>query len=122
MYKSAFTKSSKELVNLQSNLSAKNLAGWDEYNKLGLGQIKDRGYDGVKLDDDYIIFEPTQIKCITSKADSEMLKGDVFPGLILNISFVYFCSSTFYLIQIICMQIWKQAQRYLFFHSVYRGS
>lgn len=49
------------------NLKAKNLAGWDEYEKLGLGQIRDLGYDGIKLDDDYVIFEPNQIKSIHNK-------------------------------------------------------
>ncbi len=59
-------------------LSAKNLAGWDEYNKLGLGQIKDRGYDGVKLDDDYIIFEPTQIKSINNKGQWDPNNKNIF--------------------------------------------
>jgi len=43
-------------------INAKNIAGWDEYNKLGLGQIKERGFDAIKLDDDYVVFEPNQIK------------------------------------------------------------
>lgn len=59
-------------------LSAKNLAGWDEYSKLGLGQIKDRGYDGVKLDDDYIIFEPTQIKSINNKGEWDPNNKNIF--------------------------------------------
>lgn len=46
-------------------LSAKKLAGWDEYEKKGLWELKNEGYDGVKLDDDYIVFEPTQIKSAT---------------------------------------------------------
>lgn len=50
-------------------LSAKNLAGWGEYQKLGLGQIEGRGFDGVKLDDNYIIFDPTQIKSIYNKGN-----------------------------------------------------
>jgi len=50
-------------------LSVKNLAGWDEYQKLGLGQIRERGFDGIKLDDDYVIFEPTQIKSIYNNGD-----------------------------------------------------
>jgi len=43
-------------------LSAKKLAGWDEYDKYTLGQLRDQGYDGIKLDDDYVVFEPSQIK------------------------------------------------------------
>lgn len=46
-------------------LSAKKLAGWAEYEKYGLGELQSRGYDGIKLDDDYVVFEPTQIKSAT---------------------------------------------------------
>jgi hypothetical protein len=46
-------------------LSAKKLAGWDEYEKYGLQEIQDLGFDGIKLDDDYVVFEPTQIKSAT---------------------------------------------------------
>lgn len=59
-------------------LSAKNLAGWSEYGKLGLGQIQGRGYDGVKLDDDYIIFEPTQIKSINNKGEWSSNNKNIF--------------------------------------------
>lgn len=45
-------------------LSIKKLAGWTEYEKLGLGQIEEQGFDGIKLDDDYIVFNPNQIKSI----------------------------------------------------------
>lgn len=59
-------------------LSAKNLAGWDEYSKLGLGQIENMGYDGIKLDDDYIIFEPTQIKSINNKGEWDPTNKNIF--------------------------------------------
>jgi hypothetical protein len=59
-------------------LSAKNLAGWEEYSKLGLGQISDRGFDGVKLDDDYIIFEPNQIKSINNKGEWDSNNKNIF--------------------------------------------
>jgi hypothetical protein len=52
--------SSKNIIPVY--LSAKKLAGWDEYNKLSLGEIENLGFDGIKLDDDYVIFEPNQIK------------------------------------------------------------
>lgn len=47
-------------------ITLNNPAGWDEYEKLGLGQIKDRGYDGVILPqgngvNDYIVFSPKSI-------------------------------------------------------------
>jgi hypothetical protein len=45
-------------------LSAKKIAGWDLYDKLSLGEIENLGYDAIKLGDDYVIFEPNQIKSI----------------------------------------------------------
>ncbi len=59
-------------------LSAKKLAGWDEYEKLGLGQIENMGFDGIKLDDDYIIFEPNQIKSINNKGDWNPANKNIF--------------------------------------------
>jgi hypothetical protein len=59
-------------------LSAKNLAGWVEYEKLGLGQIMDMGYDGIKLDDDYVIFEPYQIKSINNKGNWDPTNKNIF--------------------------------------------
>ena len=43
-------------------INAKNIAGWNEYKKLGIGEIKGRKFDCIKLDENYIVFEPTQIK------------------------------------------------------------
>lgn len=48
-------------------ISANKVAGWDEYEKLGLGQIEDMGYQAVKLDDDYIVFDARRIKSINNK-------------------------------------------------------
>lgn len=46
-------------------ITLNNPAGWDEYEKLGIGQLKDRGYDGVILPDggksNYIVFYPKSI-------------------------------------------------------------
>jgi hypothetical protein len=42
-------------------LSGKKWAGWDEYDKLMIGQLKQQGYDGVKLPagdhNDYMLFD-----------------------------------------------------------------
>jgi hypothetical protein len=46
-------------------LSAKKLAGWGDYESKTYDQLIAEGFDGVKLDDDYIIFSPTQIKSAT---------------------------------------------------------
>ena len=50
-------------------ISMKNPAGWNEYEKYGLGQIEDLGYDGVILpfnDNQYngFVFNSKQIKII----------------------------------------------------------
>lgn len=46
-------------------ITINNPAGWDEYQKYGLGQLKDRGYDGVILPDDgvtnYFVFDTKNI-------------------------------------------------------------
>lgn len=47
--------------------SLKNPAGWKEYDRLGLGELKARGYDGAILPDGDgtftgFVFEPTQLK------------------------------------------------------------
>lgn len=52
----------KEQLTLHVYLKANKQAGWDEYDKLGLGEIEAKGFDSVKLDDDYIVFNSSQIK------------------------------------------------------------
>lgn len=46
-------------------LKVNKTAGWDEYDKLGLGQIEDMGYDSIKLYDDWIIFNAKNIKVVS---------------------------------------------------------
>lgn len=48
-------------------LNVEKMAGWDEYDKFSLGELISKGYDGVKLDDDYIVFADSQIKQISGK-------------------------------------------------------
>ena len=43
-------------------LSAKKLAGWEEYDKYTIDELIQQGYDGIKLDDDYVVFSSNQIK------------------------------------------------------------
>ena len=68
--------SSKEIIPVF--ISAKSLAGWDEYQKLGLGQIRDRGFDVIQLDDDYIVFDPTHIKSIYNKGEWDPTNKNIF--------------------------------------------
>lgn len=49
---------------ISAYLSIKKMAGWDEYEKYGLGELYEMGYDGAKLDDDYFVFSPKQIRII----------------------------------------------------------
>jgi hypothetical protein len=37
------------------------VAGWNEYEKYGLGQLKSEGYDAINLDDDVAVLEPKNI-------------------------------------------------------------
>jgi hypothetical protein len=49
------------------------VAGWDEYNKLGLYELE-RQFNSVHLDGDWIIFDPSKIKVLkTEKIDRSRL-------------------------------------------------
>lgn len=48
----------------EAYLSIKNPAGWDAYDKYGIGELKSQGFDGIFLDDNYVVFETSQIKVI----------------------------------------------------------
>ena len=67
-----FTESKTKLLNQEAGaggqgiiydvfLNIRNIGDWDDYDK-GLDIVKREGYNGVKLDDDFLVFEPTQIK------------------------------------------------------------
>jgi hypothetical protein len=49
---------------MQVQLTVKQTAGWDEYHRLMLGQLKSAGYDSVQLDDNWIIFDARNVKVI----------------------------------------------------------
>ena len=53
-------------------LSIKKMAGWDEYEKYGLGQLDEMGFDGAKLDDDYFVFNNNQIKIVKNQLSEEI--------------------------------------------------
>ena len=48
----------------EAYLSIKNPAGWTEYERYGIGELKGLGFDGIILDDNYVVFDPSQIKVI----------------------------------------------------------
>ena len=51
-------------------IKADKIAGWDEYEKYGLGQIESMGYSAIKLDDDYVVFNPKNVKIIPQKKEN----------------------------------------------------
>ncbi len=59
-------------------LSAKNLAGWDQYEKFSIDELIQQGYDGIQLDDDYVIFEPTQIKSVQNRGTFSSTDPNIF--------------------------------------------
>lgn len=40
------------------------IAGWPEYDKMMLAEMRQMGFGGAKLDDDYFVFDPRQIKSL----------------------------------------------------------
>tara|TARA_R110000822_G_scaffold128195_38_gene264007 strand:- start:1110 stop:1472 length:363 start_codon:yes stop_codon:yes gene_type:complete len=52
--------SSKYIMTVE--LTVTKTAGWKEYEPLGLGEIMDLGFDSIKLDDDWVIFDTNNIK------------------------------------------------------------
>lgn len=71
---------------ITAEVAINNPAGWDEYDKLGLGQIKGNGFDGVILKDadgqfDCFVFSPRQIKIIKSeKIPDHQLSEEDYKG------------------------------------------
>lgn len=57
---------------LELYASIKNPASWEQYEKLGLGELKSRGYDGAILKNkdgsfDGFVFEPNQLKSVENR-------------------------------------------------------
>lgn len=47
-----------------ANLCIKNPAGWDEYEKYSTGELQGLKFDGVILDDDYMVWDTSQVRII----------------------------------------------------------
>ena len=45
-------------------LNIKNPAGWDEYDKYSIGELIGLGFDGIILDDNYVVWDTNQIQII----------------------------------------------------------
>ncbi len=66
---------------LRCYVSMKNPAGWEEYEKFSLGELKNKGYDGVMLDDpdgkfDVIVFKPNQVKILPPEETQRKAAAD----------------------------------------------
>ena len=49
---------------MKAALKVQKVAGWKEYERYTLGELRRLGYDGAHLDDDWFVFEPAQIKVL----------------------------------------------------------
>lgn len=49
---------------IKAHLYMTSPAGWDEYDKYYIDQLESMGYDGLILDDDYVVFEDDQIEIL----------------------------------------------------------
>lgn len=65
--------SSKYIYEVQLNVS--NPAGWEEYDKLYLDQIRQQGFDSIHLYDNWVIFEENRVKIdrIYENKDSKLI-------------------------------------------------
>jgi hypothetical protein len=63
-------------------LSIQNPAGWKEYENLMLDQVIQQGFDGFILDDNYVVFNPTQIKSVENKGTWNASKKNIFESFL----------------------------------------
>lgn len=61
---------------LKCKITIDNPCGWEEYEKYSLGQVKSMGYDGILLDDDFIVFKTSQVKIIGRETILESAPSD----------------------------------------------
>jgi len=54
--------SSKYLITAE--ITVDKIAGWKEYDKYFLQELKQQGYDSIKLDDDWVVFDAKNIKVL----------------------------------------------------------
>jgi len=49
-------------------LRVNKIAGWDEYDRYLIDQLLSMGYDSIKLDDNWIVFDPDRIEVVGVEA------------------------------------------------------
>jgi hypothetical protein len=60
---------------MTARLTMKKTAGWTEYERYGIGELRNMGYDSVKLDDDWIVFDKRQIEVVNVENINEQTTG-----------------------------------------------
>lgn len=50
---------------MAAHLAVTKPAGWDEYDRYTIDQLISMGFDGIQLDDDFVVFEPEQIQVLS---------------------------------------------------------
>lgn len=58
-------------------LKAEKLAGWDEYEKYTTDQLIQQGYDGIKLGNDYLVFDGRQVKSTGNRGTFDLTKKNI---------------------------------------------
>jgi hypothetical protein len=48
------------------DLTVKKTAGWSEYERLSLWELREAGYDSVLLDEDWLIFDAKNVRVISA--------------------------------------------------------
>ncbi len=62
-------------------LRIQKIAGWDEYDRLTFDELIAQGFDGVKLDDDFIVFDANNIKSAEKNSGLfDHLSASIFDG------------------------------------------
>ena len=56
--------SNKPVYLYEVTTTANNPAGWDEYDKYYLDQLRGMGYDSIDLDDDFVILDSKDIQIV----------------------------------------------------------
>lgn len=67
--------STKYLMTVELNV--KNPAGWKEYERDSLDRIEQDGFDSIKLDDDWIVFDSKKIKVIKAEKVEDLKESDL---------------------------------------------
>lgn len=60
---------------MKVQLTVKNIAGWDEYDKYSIDELINKGFDSIKLDDDWVIFDNKNIKILSTEKVENNKKG-----------------------------------------------